>query len=71
MISLTSYTVYHTTYIVEKPFIQSERKELKCILLLSTEQFHMIKSIIVDDELSAIRSLNWEVDKFCNLVLKD
>lgn len=25
----------------------------------------MIKSIIVDDELSAIRSLKWEVDKFC------
>jgi len=25
----------------------------------------MIKAIIVDDELNAIRSLKWEVDKFC------
>lgn len=26
----------------------------------------MIKAIIVDDELTAIRSLKWEIEKFCN-----
>lgn len=26
----------------------------------------MIKAIIVDDEISAIKSLSWEIDRFCN-----